>query len=146
MPHLTLAGHPDGWVLPVVIGVNGQTTAALVAAGRPVPPPRTIRALLDTGTDITGLAAPVLSRLGLGPVRQHTTQTISGPLSIQVFEVSLSVPPVPPQRGPLLVLDQLLVMGLPTPPPGIDALLGRDVSNQLLLILDGPRQEFTIAD
>ncbi len=146
MPHLTLPRQPEGWVVPVVIGVNGQTTAALVAAGRPVPPPQSIRALLDTGTDITGLAAYVLSRLGLGPIRQHSTQTVSGPLSIQVFEVSLSVP-VAPQTVPLLVLDQLLVMELPTSlPTGIDALLGRDVSDQLLLILDGPRQELTMAD
>ena len=52
-----------------------------------------------------------------------------------------------PQTVPLLVLDQLLVMELPTSlPTGIDALLGRDVSDQLLLILDGPRQELTMAD
>ena len=37
-------------------------------------------------------------------------------------------------------------MGLPTPLAGIDVLLGRDVADQLLFILDGPRQEFTIAD
>ena len=146
MPHLTLPRQPEGWILPVVVGVNGQTTTALVAAGQSVPPPQTIRALLDTGTDITGLAAYVLSRLGLGLIRQHSTQTVSGPLSIQVFEVSLSVPAAP-QTVPLLVLDQLLVMELPTSlPTGIDALLGRDVSDQLLLILDGPRQELTMAD
>jgi hypothetical protein len=146
MPHLTLARQPDGWVLSVVVGVNGQTTASLVAAGQPVPPPQSIRALLDTGTDITGLATDVLSRLGLAPVRQHTTQTISGPLSIQLFEVSLSGPRAGPPAGPLLVLDQLVVMGLATPPPGIEALLGRDVSDRLLVILDGPRAEFTVAD
>ncbi len=146
MPHLTLARCPDGWVVPVVVGVNGQTTAALISAGRSVPPPRSILALLDTGTDITGVAAPILSRLGLGPIRQHSTQTVSGPLSIQLFEVSLSLPTAAPPRVPLLVVDQLLVMGLTAPPPGIDALLGRDVSDQLLLILDGPRQELTIAD
>jgi hypothetical protein len=62
-----------------------------------------------------------------------------------VLAVSLSIPSAA-QTGPLLVLDRLLVMGLPTPLAGIDVLLGRDVADQLLFILDGPRQEFTIAD
>jgi hypothetical protein len=46
----------------------------------------------------------------------------------------------------LLVLDQLLVMALPTSLPGIDALLGLDVLDHLLLIADGSRGEITIAD
>jgi hypothetical protein len=125
-----------------MVGVKGQTAASLIAAGQPVPRPLLIRALIDTGTDITAIAASVLTQLGLSPVQQHTTQTVSGPVSVQLFEVSLSLPPA----SPLLVLDRLLVMQLPTPLTGIDSLLGLDVVDRLLLILDGPRREMTVAD
>jgi hypothetical protein len=37
-------------------------------------------------------------------------------------------------------------MQLPTPLTGIDSLLGLDVVDRLLLILDGPRREMTVAD
>jgi hypothetical protein len=146
MPHVTLARQKDGWVLPVVVGVKGRTTANLVAAGLAVPPPQSILALLDTGNDITGVDPGILSRLGLVPIRQSTTQTLSGSLPVRLFEVSLIVsqPGVP--KAPLLVLDQLIVMALPIPVSGADAVLGRDVADLLLLILDGPGKEMTVAD
>jgi hypothetical protein len=37
-------------------------------------------------------------------------------------------------------------MALPTLLPGVDALLGLDVLDHLLLIVDGPRGEITISD
>jgi hypothetical protein len=129
-----------------MIGVNGRTTASLMAAGQFVPPPQLIRALIDTGTDISAVSASVLSQLRLGSVQQHTTQTLAGSVSIQLFEVNLTIPQAAGVSPPLLVLDQLLVMALPTSLPGIDALLGLDVLDHLLLIADGSRGEITIAD
>ena len=146
MPHATVTREAEGWVLSVMVGVNGQMTASLVASGQPVPAPQLLRALLDTGTDVTGVAAGVLSRLGLSPRRRHSTQTLFGSVVIQLFDVSLSVPHPGALTGPLLVEDQLIVMELPAPLAGLDAILGRDISDRLLLILDGPRAECTVAD
>jgi hypothetical protein len=129
-----------------MVGVKGKTTASLLAAGQTVPPPQFLRALIDTGTDISAIAPPVLSQLRLGSFQQHTTQTLSGPVSIQLFEISLTIPQTARSAPPLLVLDQLIVMALPTLLPGVDALLGLDVLDHLLLIVDGPRGEITISD
>lgn len=146
MPHLSFSRQREGWILPLLVGVNGRTTATLMTAGQVVPPPQHLRALIDTGTDITGIAAAVLSRLQLGSVQQYTTQTLSGPVSIQLFEVSLTIPRTGQLPGLSPVLDQLIVMALPTPLPNIDALVGLDVLDHLLLIFDGPRGEFTVSD
>jgi hypothetical protein len=143
---MTLARQPDGWVLPVVVGVNGKTTADLVAAGQAVPPPQSVLALLDTGNDITGVAPAVLSQLGLIALRSYRTDTLAGQVSVDLFEVSLIVSQPGLPRAPLLVLDRLIVMALPVPVSGGDVLLGRDVTDQLLLLLDGPRKEMTVAD
>jgi hypothetical protein len=53
MPHLTFATSPDGPALQVLIGMDGPRMAALLAAGRSIPPPCTVRGLVDSGTDIT---------------------------------------------------------------------------------------------
>jgi hypothetical protein len=129
-----------------MVGVDGPTTASLAAAGQPVPSPQLIRALIDTGTDATGIDAQVLSRLHLTPFQQSSTQTLAGRLRVSLFQVSLSIPQTARAAPPLSVLDQLIVMALPSPPPGIDALLGLDVLDRLLLIFDGPNGELIVAD
>jgi len=147
MPHLNFARQPDGWMLSVMIGVNGQRLAALAASGQPMPRPHLVRAVIDTGSDVTAIDPAVLSRLGLPSFQQHSTQTIAGQIPVDLYRVSLSIPPVGQQlTNPMLVQDQLIVMGLPTMLPGIDVLLGLDVTDQALLLLDGPRGEGTIAD
>src|SRR5690242_8880414 len=135
MPHLSVSRQKEGWVLPVMVGVKGQTTASLMAAGQSVPPPQLIRALIDTGTDISGVSQRVLSQLQLGSIQQHTTQSLSGPVSIQLFEISLTILQTTQVTPPLLVLDRLIVMALPTLLAGVDALLGLDVLDHLLMII-----------
>jgi hypothetical protein len=133
-------------MLPVMIGVNGSRVAALTASGQAMPRPQLARAVIDTGSDITAIDPGVIARLGVPPFRQHNTQTVAGQVSVDLYEVSLSLPPAGRVTIPLLVQDNLIVMGLPNFLPGIDVLLGLDVTDQGLLILDGPRGEGTIAD
>jgi hypothetical protein len=145
MPHLTFASSKDGLPLTVMIGLNGTTTAALVNQGQPIPPPLLVRAILDTGTDITCVVPQILHHFGLIPLVQKSTFTVSGPVSVKLFEVSLSIPKAGGLTGPLLVLDQLVVMELPHPLPNLEALIGNDVLSQCLLIVDGPRGDFTLS-
>ena len=55
----------DGLTLGGMIGLDGADTAALVAAGKPVPAPILARALIDTGSDVTCVTITLLRRLGL---------------------------------------------------------------------------------
>src|SRR5262245_21801589 len=98
----------DGLMVDAMIGMTGAAMAKLIAASRPLPAPILARALIDTGSDTTCCADTVLQRLGLGPIHQHTTQTVSGSLSVRLFEVSFSIPGVTTGSGPLLVLPQLV--------------------------------------
>jgi hypothetical protein len=147
MPHLTFAICQDGYLLDVMVGLNGQRTAALVAARRPVIAPLLVRAMVDTGSDVTGVASRIVNYLGQPPVVQTTTHTVSGPLSVYLFDVSLSIPRGGNLTGPLLVLDQLRIMEMPSSlPANIEVLFGRDALAKCLFISDGPRDEFTLGD
>ena len=146
MPHLTLSISPDGFALTVLVGLNGQDSTDLINAGQAVPAPVTVRAVIDSGTDLTCVASRVAQRLGLVAKGQVKTQTVGGPLYAKLYEVSLSIPRPGNLPGLVLVLEQLHVMEMVQQIPDFEVLIGKDVLLQCLLIIDGPRGEFTIAE
>ena len=84
MPHLSFIVSPDGFTLPVVVGLNGQASAACVASGQSVSPPLLAAALIDTGSDITCVAGRIMRQLGLKSVLQRKTQTIGGLVAVNL--------------------------------------------------------------
>jgi hypothetical protein len=146
MPHFTLTDTSDGMELTVVIGLNGREAATLVQAGQSVPVGTALRGVLDSGSNVTCVAARAIARYGLLPVGQDTTQTMAGPFTVRLFRMSLSIPRPGPQGGTLLVLDDLMVMEFSPQPGEPEVMVGRNVLAHLLLIHDGPKGEFTLAD
>jgi len=141
---MTFAVRPEGLTVAVLIGLNNQDAAALAAAGSPIPPPVWGTGLLDTGCDITSVAPTLLRRLPLARTGGSSSQTVGGQVSVELFEVSLSIPPPGGAAGPLLVRPHLVVMELPHPIAGIDVLIGLDVLLTCRLLLDGPGRQFTL--
>src|SRR5262249_24301126 len=119
MPHLTLRVTDEGLAVEVMVGLPGSRIAALVAAGQPVPPALRLGGVVDPGSNVTCVAQRVLQHFTLQPEQQATTQTILGPAEVDVFNVSLSIPAQGALLQALLVLDQILVMELTQPPPGV---------------------------
>jgi hypothetical protein len=146
MPHVTLPITSEGHELSVLIGLDGRSTTALVAAGTPVPRPLLVRGILDSGSSITTVNRQVIQALGLPLFAQHSTQTVAGTVAVNLYDASLSIPPMGRLTASLLVLSDLLVMEPMHPLVGIDVLVGRDVLAHLLSIMDGPQAAFTLAD
>jgi hypothetical protein len=78
MPQLTFPVTAAGLAAPVWIGFDGKKCTALMAAGKPIPPPVQARGLLDTGSDVTAVALWVLQQLALAPVAKTVTHTAVG--------------------------------------------------------------------
>src|SRR5262249_23755268 len=127
MPHFTLICTAEGLELPVLIGLPGTVLQNLQTAGLPIPHPAPIQGIIDTETNITCVAPRVLTQLSLRPAGQGTTQTLAGPLQVNLFEVSLSIPPAGGLTTFLLTLPQLLIGEASALGPDIEALIGRDV-------------------
>jgi hypothetical protein len=145
MPHTRYSRTADGMVLDVLVGLDGQRMAGLVAAGQPLPPPLLVRAQIDSGSTISCIATRVVAHFNLARFQGHTTQTIAGSSNVNLYEVSLSIPRSASLPAPLLVEDRLVVMELPHPLANVEALIGLDLLDKLLLINDGPRGDFTLA-
>jgi hypothetical protein len=100
MPRLVFPVLPDGLLVDVVIGLDGATTTAQLAAGQPLTAPLRARGEIDTGTNVTAVSAALLQRLGVPVQYQTTTQTASGRLAVNVFEVSVGVRDFGDPTGP----------------------------------------------
>jgi hypothetical protein len=144
MPKLAFPVTTAGLAVPVLIGLDGQTTTVLRSAGQPVRPPVLARGLLDTGSNITAIAASVLQQLGLAPTTTGTTQTVSGAVAVDLFTVSLSIADLSRPSNAWLTHADLLVMELAAILPDADVLIGLDLLLKCRLVLDGPPRQFTL--
>jgi hypothetical protein len=145
MAHLSFAVAPAGLIVPVWIGLSRPRTTACIASGQPVPAPLGARALLDTGTDVTAIASSILRRLPLGAPGTLLTHTASGPVSVDVYRVSVGITdPTQPTGSPWLMHSDQMVTELTTVLPDADVLIGLDILLECRLVLDGPARQFTI--
>jgi hypothetical protein len=144
MPHFTFPITRDGYTLDVLIGLKATLVRSLLASGQPIPPPLSARALLDTASDKTAVAVRLLRQLGITPRGPVRTQTAGGTVLVQLYEVSLSIPNPTGARTPMLTHPELVVTEFLHAPPQIDVLIGLDVLNACLTVIDGPGGRFTL--
>ena len=148
MAQFTLQLDPaNGPVVTAVVGVSVPRADALLSAGRAVPAGISIRALVDTGAssscvDPGGLAQLELSATSTGAV--HTASTGDAPHAVPQYDVSVITPGVGPHHVPLAI-GAVPVLATELSLQGIDALIGRDILKDCILIYNGSVRQFTLA-
>lgn len=141
---------PDGPLLDIEIGLPASLSQAVLAAGRPVPPPAVVTALIDTGADVTTVEPAVLTPFaaaGLVPTRYLfvNAPAVGGVAPVPEYEVGLSIGRLPgqPRSGwtvrKLPVVERAFGPGL-----AFRALVGRDVLDRLAFLYDGPGRRLTL--
>jgi hypothetical protein len=140
----------DGPLVPVEVTLPWANLQALRAAASPVPAPVTIQALIDTGADVTVLDPAVLAPLiaaGLQPSRFVfvNSPAVGGMAPTTEYFVGLTVAPVAGQPRSGLVLRNHPVVERAVGTLGYQALIGRDVLDQCVLVYDGPGRRVTVA-
>lgn len=133
----------DGPLVDVLVGLSAHTQQALRNAGRPVPAPVSLRALIDTGAEVTCIDPRLLSQLvaaGLKHVRFVFSHLPAiGAINFAVeYAVSLSVVHQSGNPKNNLVLRNHPVIEQPLGAVGYQALLGRDVLDHCILVYNGP--------
>jgi predicted aspartyl protease len=147
MPLLTLPLEPQGAIVTVAFAVSGPRQAAMRKAGLAVPPPAVVRALIDTGASCTCVDPAVVGKLGLSPsgtVEILTPSTGDTPHTCRQFDVAVAVI----MDGSQVHLSSLIIPVIESDLCGqenIQALLGRDVLDQGLLVYHGRGRLLTLA-
>lgn len=133
---------PELWI-DVRVNLSAPALANNQATGGPAPSSIPARAQIDTGSTVTVVAASILGRLGIAPTMKATTQGIGGPLSVQLFHISLSILDGNDLQLPWLTEPDLVVMQAP-PHLAVDVLIGMDVLLGCRLLIDGPGRQFML--
>ena len=147
MPHFTQQFQTDGPHLQLYVGVSQPRQQALKDAGVNIPLPILIRGLVDTGPSITAIDSAVIQTLGLQPTGSMLVLTPStGPMPVQVntFDVGIVIP----IQTSSFVLQALQIFERKKEAlsfQGIQALIGRDVLSNSLLVYHGRSNIFSLA-
>ncbi|HVS39192.1 MAG TPA: aspartyl protease family protein [Gemmataceae bacterium] len=144
MPQLQFPIPSGELTLTVVVGPNRNALAAVMASGMALPPLVWTTGVVDTGTNITCVTPAVLRKLGLTSTGQGSSHTAGGLAAVNLFEVSLSIPPPANVPGPMLTRSDLPVMEMPSPIPGVEVLIGLDILLDCKMLLDGPARWLTL--
>jgi hypothetical protein len=147
MPYLTDRIGPRGPVIDVVVGVSQTRRRLLQKHGLPVPAVGYVRALIDTGADISGFAPRVFGGLELPPVGKFKILTPSTlpdrPHECDLYDVALSL--VAGGRSHLMPESRVMAADCWLPGEGIEGLIGRDILDQCFFQYMGPDRIFTLA-
>jgi predicted aspartyl protease len=147
VPHFTLDIDAAGPTVNAQVNVSEGRRTALESQGVAVPPPRVVRALIDTGASFSSVEPTVLAALGLTPtgtidfVTPSTGQNVVTTDTYDVDVVIYKGPKDPPLSMPNLRVAacELFLR------QGIHALIGRDILSKCILIYNGELNEFSLA-
>ncbi len=145
MPIITLKNISGcGPLIDVFFSPPDALADVLRGAGRPVPLPVVVPALLDTGSARTLIDTAIAEQLGIEPsgsTRLRTPTTGDGYEVRQTFDVGFGwgAPQVTFVSG----YHQVIASDLGS--LGIRALIGRDLLAGCQLVYNGPQDEFTLS-
>jgi hypothetical protein len=127
-----------GPVIDVGVTISAADEAALRAAGRPVPAPVTVPALIDTGAAISGITAATATLLGLLPVGERLIATpATAAARMTIYTVRFVLP-----AGEEL---ETRAAEAELAGHGTGAILGRDVLAHAVFVYIGYTGQCTIA-
>jgi hypothetical protein len=142
--------EPEGALVDALIGLAAADVQALWTAGRAVPVPISVRALIDSGAEVTCVDPSVVAPLtaaGLQPGRYILTNMPAAGGLMAALEYTVSLELIHPSRAARanLHLRSHAAMELALRHLGYQVLVGRDVLGRCLLVYDGPGKRFTLA-
>jgi hypothetical protein len=119
---------------------------ALEAAGEPIPQPRVVRALVDTGASFTSIEPQVLQALNLTPtgtIEIVTPSTGDQTHTTETYDVDFAIG-AGPGESPLLLPNLRIAASQLFLKQGIHVLIGRDILNRCILVYNGSTNSFSL--
>ena len=147
MPYLSGMIEPAGAVVDVLISAPQSRIALLKKHSFPPPKPILVRALLDTGSFLSGFHPRVFQELDLvafDEIEIFTPSTTSGTsFLVDRYWVNLALV----AEGRMCPMPDCFVFATDSwrPGEGVEALIGMDILNQCFFELMGPDRRFRLS-
>ena len=127
-----------GPVVQLRLAVGSVAEDVLRAAGRPIPPPISCLAMIDTGASGTVIRDDLVPQLGLSPVGVASITTPSS-TNVQCYKYLMRL------LFPQSVIVDATVIAAPLQGQHIQCLIGRDILHHGVLIYTGYVNQFTLS-
>lgn len=147
MPILSGSLEPAGAIVDVLVSPSRVRVSLLKKHSLPIPKPVHIRALLDTGSFLSGFHPRVFQILDLQPhdeIEICTPSTVAGAsYRVERYRVNLAFV----AEGRTCPMPDCFVFATDSwrPGEGVEALLGMDILGLCYFQLMGPDRRFTLA-
>jgi predicted aspartyl protease len=144
MPHFSSMIGSDGPVIDLAVAVGETWQRHIAARGLSVPSPAVVRALIDTGSDLSVVHPQVLQQLGVQPtgsVRIRRPGTGAGFRQAPMCDVQLAIGDL----GLGAIRIPTRVVSVIPSTPTVLALIGRDLLKSCTVFYNGPRGELTLS-
>jgi hypothetical protein len=146
MPRLELPIGPSGPIIELRLWIGPEDADALKAAGRPLPGPCSVPALLDTGAEMTAIHRSIADWMGSAvqdSIKLRSTvlgeaESEAPAYVIRTTFVSLESPDPPKWRT-------ILVVGVNIVSPGASVLIGRDLLATCRFTYDGRKRRLMMS-
>jgi hypothetical protein len=147
MPIVSDKIGPSGAVIDILLEVSHPRRRLLERSGVAIPPAVHVRALIDTGANISGFTPRVFTELDVTPVDKIAVMTPStspdSPHQANLYDVSLSV--VAGGRANPIADFRVMEADCWLAGEGVEALIGRDILERCFFQYRGPDRAFTLA-
>jgi hypothetical protein len=146
MPRIRVPIGGEGPVIDLGLWIGRAAAHALIAQGRVVPSPQTIRALIDTGADQTAIHPNALTLINSPPagrIRVRRAGSTSAFRLVNLHDVRLAFVGVPPPAVRAVWVEIEAAAVVPAD-PGLLALIGRDLLAHCQFVCDGPKGELLL--
>jgi len=144
MPHFTVTISSEGPAIDLAVAARLTGRQRREGPGGQAPPLITVRALIDTGADLSAVHPRVLQQIGVRATRsvQIRRPGVGGGFGLAwLSDVNLAIGG--PSARTLWVPAQ--VVGVAPSTPTVLALIGRDVLKHCTLFYNGPRGELALS-
>ena len=141
-PHALVKAGP---VLAVEISIPAALTEKLTKENKPVPPPKTGLALIDTGATHSCVDDDTISQLGVNPIGRTKIHGSAGAHEVNIFPAHFRFPAIPNFEIDFTATLGVDIQAQKVNNQPIIALLGRDVLLRCVFIYNGPLGVYTLA-
>jgi hypothetical protein len=144
VPFVTGRYGASGPMIEILIGVSEPRRRAMLARGTTPNPELRLLFLIDTGADSTMVNEQHMRTLGIdarGSRDILTATSEAKPTACNTYDVAFKLATFGDDP---LMLPAIEVIGRPLFNLSIDGMVGRDILNRVVLLLDGPRMQFRI--
>lgn len=147
MPFLSGAIDADGELVDVEFGVSARALEQLRARLSPIAQPCAVRALIDTGAEVTCLDTALVQTVGL-PTRGFTAANIPavGGLTFRSqYDAAFTILHLSGRARDHLVISDPLILDISLAGVGFQALVGRDVLARCRFLYEGISDRFELS-